>query len=83
GGKGFTGKGTNAPKTPTLKGNKGGKNYTLDRGKNKGKTGYKKPSGANSHKQILAQRILCLEKIGIIILKINMVLEMLSGNLIR
>ncbi|PZL75508.1 hypothetical protein CI088_04950 [Enterococcus plantarum] len=46
GGKGFTGKGTNAPKTPTLKGNKGGKNYTLDRGKNKGKTGYKKPSGS-------------------------------------
>ncbi|WP_146237820.1 hypothetical protein [Enterococcus plantarum] len=47
GGKGFTGKGTNAPKTPTLKGNKGGKNYTLDRGKNKGKTGYKKPSGSD------------------------------------
>ncbi|PZL71998.1 hypothetical protein CI088_11410 [Enterococcus plantarum] len=46
GGKGFTGKGTNAPKTPTLKGNKGGKNYTLDRGKNKGKTGYKKASGS-------------------------------------
>ncbi|WP_339099576.1 T7SS effector LXG polymorphic toxin [Enterococcus sp. DIV0849a] len=46
GAKGFTGKGAKPSKNPVLKGSKDGKNYTLDRNKSKGSTGYKKASGA-------------------------------------
>ncbi|MGX7244599.1 hypothetical protein ACWOC1_07090, partial [Enterococcus quebecensis] len=50
GAKGFTGKGAKLSKNPVLKGSKDGKNYTLDRDKSKGSSGYKKASGANLNK---------------------------------
>ncbi|WP_249024027.1 EndoU domain-containing protein, partial [Enterococcus quebecensis] len=46
GAKGLTGQGTKPSKNPVLKGSKDGKNYTLDRDKSKGSSGYKKASGA-------------------------------------
>ncbi|MGX7245931.1 hypothetical protein ACWOC1_13895 [Enterococcus quebecensis] len=46
GAKGLTGKGAKPSKNPVLKGSKDGKNYTLDRDKSKGSSGYKKASGA-------------------------------------
>ncbi|OEG19639.1 hypothetical protein BCR23_02815 [Enterococcus quebecensis] len=45
GSKGFTGKGAKPSKSSVLKGSKDRKNYTLDRDKSKGSSGYKKPNG--------------------------------------